>query len=143
MPELKELLEAVERNNEALEEIESDLTDLRVEISNLPDKYLPRDEAKVRADKVKTIGMIWLAVIFVVALFTVRLVIYVNDNGIAACMDDRTALKNVIEIAVADRQPLASSSPETIAAIEEQNVRMIRPLRERLLSLDGTQPEKC
>ena len=143
LPELTELLEAIEKSNEALEEIEGELTDLRVEISNLPHKYLPRDEAEVRADRVKTVGMVWLTVIFAVALFTAGMIIYVNDKSIAACVDDRTALRNVIEIAVADRQPLASSNAETAAAIELMNETRIRPLRERLLSLDGTHPEKC
>ena len=143
MPELKELLEAVHQNNEALAEIESDLTDLRVEIGNLPDKYLPRDEAKEKSERVKLIAKIAGAVGIILILLAALFTYYVSSEGIAACRDDRSALREVINIAVADRRPLPSSGPEIAAAIEETNRTQVRPLRERLLSLEGTQPEKC
>ena len=143
MPELTELLEAIEKSNEALEEIEGELTDLRVEISNLPDKYLPRDEAKDKARLIQRGIAAGASVFFILGLIVFSFVLYVKSEGEEVCRSNRDALRNVITTAVADRVPLASSSPETVAAIEETNANRIRPLRERLLSLEGTQPEKC
>lgn len=143
MPELAALVKAVEQNNALMSEVESDLTDLKVEISNLPDKYLPREEAKEKALAIRNIAVLGAAITALVGLLIVSLVLFVKAEGVTACKDDRAALRDVINIAVADRQPLSTSTPETIAAIEESNERQVRPLRERLLSLDGTQPEKC
>lgn len=143
MPEIKELLAAVNQNNETLAEIEGELTDLRVEISNLPDKYIPRFEAKEKANKIQKVAAAGASVFFILGIIVFAFVLYVRDESEEACRSNREALRNVITIAVADRQPLATSSPETVAAIEEVNTRQIRPLRERLLSLEGTQPEKC
>lgn len=143
MPEITELLAAVNKNNETLAEIECELSDLRVEIVNLPDKYIPRHEAREKAEKIKGLAFTWTIVLLVLGLLVFVFALYVKTEGEEACRSSREALRNVITIAVADRQPLASSSPETTADIEEVNKTRIRPLRERLLSLEGTQPEKC
>ena len=143
MPELQALLEAVQQNNQTLEEVESELSDLRVEISNLPRKYIPRSEAKEKSERVKKIATFGAIAFLALGLIVFTFVLYVKAEGIQACREDRTALRDVIDIAVADRQPLTTSSPETVAALERDNRERIRPLRERLLSLEGTQPEKC
>ena len=66
-----------------------------------------------------------------------------TDRLTRSCQENRATLKQVIEIAIADRQPLSSSTPETVIAIERDNADRIRPLREKLLALEGTQPQKC
>ena len=143
MPELAALVKAVEQNNELMAEVENDLTDLKTEIMNLPKKYLPRDEAQEKADTVRTIAIAVVGGILSLLVVAAGFTLYVKREGIHACRDDRQALREVVEIALADRQPLPTSTPETVAAIQQQNVNSIRPLRERLLSLEGTQPEKC
>lgn len=143
MPELKALLEAVEQNNQLMETVEADISDLKVEIGNLPNKYLPRGEAQEKADRIRTIFTAWVVALITMVLIAFGLIFYVKGESVSACKDNRAALRDVINIAVMDRQPLPTTTPETAAAIERQNVEIIRPLRERLLSLDGTQPEKC
>jgi hypothetical protein len=143
MAELSAVLEALKQNNEVMEAIEGELVDIKVEIGNLPEKYLPRDEAKDKAKRIKEIAVAGMGGLLALLLMGAGFTVYVKNEAVGACREGRTALRQVIEIAVADRQPLSSSTPETIAAIEDANQRLVRPLRERLLSLDGTQPEKC
>ena len=79
MAELKALLEAVQQNNESMEAIEEDLGNLRVEISQLPDKYIPRVEADEKADKIRK-GLVLVLTIITLIASTLGAVIYLNHG---------------------------------------------------------------
>ena len=79
MPELKALLEAVNQNNDALEQVSTELVDLRVEIEQLPDKYIPRIEANEKAREIRK----WLAGLLiggVVVASSLGSVLYLNHG---------------------------------------------------------------
>lgn len=150
MSELSALIESVNQLNRNYEEANDELCALRADIKK---NYVPRKEVDERAAGIRKwiAGMLIAGMIVAASAFTGW---YVNhreslynkelaEKNLANCEQTREGLRNVIEIAVADRRPLSSSTPETVAAIEAENVNRIRPLRERLLSLDGTKPELC
>ena len=127
-----ELLESIENLAGDLEDVQGSLTLVNKRLGRLPAEYVPRYRAR---------QLVATAAGFLLLL--AGFVVWTENKAEGLCKDDRSALRSVIEIAVSDRQPLPTSTPETITAIEELNARTIRPLREKLLSLDGTQPEKC
>lgn len=124
---------------EELEGTQDALDRVHARLDTLPEYYIPRKEADVKAVRVKN-ALIGLLVAGSIVAFGV-VAIFVNNERV--CREDRTFNRDLITIAVADRQPLATSTPETRAALDHDNATRIRPLRERLLSLDGAQPEKC
>lgn len=148
MPEFTALIESVNQNIARLEE-DLDGTQERLDtiIGRLPQDYIPRTEADERTDKLRTYAIVAAIGIVITAIAVVGLVFWVKGEvkgeSESRCRAGRSALAEVIKVAVADRQPLPTTSPEAAAAIREQNERTVRPLREQLLSLDGTQPEKC
>lgn len=123
---------------EKLELTQASLNNVEGEISDLPQEYVQREEARLARFLMGGIAGI-LAILMVVAF---SLINYVDGQYTKSCRETRSTLRSVINIAVADQVPLSTATPEIISAIEERNAR-IRPLRERLLSLDGTQSEKC
>lgn len=143
MPEFTALIESVNQSVSKLElELESTQETLDRAISkidNFPKDYIPRSEADIKAERVKkalaggVVGLLTLS----------GAGVWLNSKFVDSCKRSREGLQEVINVAVADRQPLPTSSPDTIAAIEEVNRNQVRPLREKLLSLDGTQPSKC
>lgn len=140
-------IEALVANvNESVQGLEEELTSTQVtlnaiasQLSALPDYYIPRKEADVKASRIRTALVGFLISGLAVASGLVAL--YYKEQDI--CHENRTFHRDLINIAVADRQPLPTSTPEMVLAIEEHNKNVTRPLRERLLSLDGAQPETC
>lgn len=122
-----------------LEDVQGSLDSVQAKLGKLPENYIPRKEAVHKAKRARQLLGTFAGLLLILAGF----VFWTEDRAMDLCKDDRSALRSVIEIAIADRQPLPTSSPETITALERDNATRIRPLRERLLSLDGTQPEKC
>ena len=135
--------------NQTVQTLTDELEDTRVSLDGIHERlkgYVPRREVEERAERVKKVGIMAGSAISVCFMIGGGLW-YDNrqdTNKLTQnCVENRQTIKQMIEIAIADRQPLSSSTPETIAAIEEVNQRQVRPLRERLLSLEGAQPEKC
>lgn len=143
MPEFAALIESVNQNitrlSEELEDTQNGLDSINAKMDRLPEVFIPRTEAEVKAQRIKKA----LAVIVFAGVLVTGGGVWMKTEFVAACQDSRESLRQVINTAVADRQPLSTSTPETIAAIEQQNINQIRPLREKLLALDGTQPSKC
>lgn len=79
MPELKALLEAVEQNNKIMEEAVGDIVDLKVEVNNLPSKYLPRSEAQEKAERARNwiVGLLAGGVALVMCVATM---LYLNHG---------------------------------------------------------------
>lgn len=123
---------------EKLELTQASLNNVEGEISDLPQEYVQREEARLA--RLLMGGIVGILAILIVVAFS--LINYVDGQYTKSCRETRSTLRSVINIAVADQVPLSTATPEIISAIEERNAR-IRPLRERLLSLDGTQSEKC
>lgn len=150
MAELAALIAAVDSLNRNVEETGEELTRLRADIA---EKYIPRVEVDERAAGIRR----WLAGLLIAGVVVAACAgtgWYVNYRGgernsqsaeksLYNCEQTRMGLREVIEIAVADRPVLSSSTPDAIAAIEKLNREQVRPLRERLLALDGTNPELC
>ena len=137
--------QVVEKLSGDLEDVQYTLDQTNARIAELPKTYIPRTEADKKADTIRNV----LTGIVLAGAGIFSLVVYgIVDNGNdedrarVACRETRSTLESVINISVADREPLPTSSAETRAAIEAQNVR-IKELRDRLLSLEGTQPGKC
>ena len=130
----------------AVNEVAENLEDLHVELTGVRDhinkNFLKKEEANRRAEKFKTVGVLAGTVLLCLGLVVFGFVLYLREETTKLCRQDRLAQRELIQTAIADRQPLATSTPEVRAAIEEQNVR-IREVREKLLKLDGSQPEKC
>lgn len=148
MPEFIALVESLNQKIDKLEEdLQSNQEALNGLVAKLPEDYIPRDEADEKAERLRDIGVFLGTILLIVGLSIVGLVFWVKGEvkkeSEARCRASRAALAEVVNVAVADRQPLPTSTPETIAAIERLNDEVTRPLRNRLLSLDGTQPEKC
>lgn len=79
MPELAALIESVNQLNASNEDLVGEVVDLRAEIGNLPDKYLPRDEAEVKAERAKkAIAIMALAGLLVASV--VGFVLYLNHG---------------------------------------------------------------
>lgn len=133
--------------NKAIADLEDELEATQCSLdqlnNRLPREYMPRNEAKEKADQLRRMALRTTGVLLGLGVVAVLFTLLVKAQAVDACKDSREALRDVVNIAVADRQPLPTSSPETVEAINQQNINSIRPLRERLLSLDGTQPEKC
>jgi hypothetical protein len=143
VPDFEALILSVNKNIEKLEEelggTQGQLEGVNKKLDRLPKEYIPRGEAEVKASRIRKV----LMVIASAAVILAGGGYWLNSRLVSSCEDSRNGLREVINVAVADRQPLSTSTPETIAAIQEQNERTIRPLREKLLSLNGTQPDKC
>lgn len=148
MPEFNALVESLNQKIGHLEEdLDKNQQALNSLVKKLPKDYIPRDEADEKAEKIREWAISFIAVGLAILLAVIGLVFWVKGEvraeGIARCKEDRTALNQVVNIAVADRRPLTTTTPEAARAIEEQNETLVRPLRNKLLALDGTQPEKC
>lgn len=143
MPEFTALIESVNQNiarlTSELEDTQNGLDSIDAKMDLLPEIFIPRTEAEIKGQRIKRA----LTVIVLAGALIIGGGVWMKTEFVAACRDSRESLRQVINTAIADRQPLSTSAPETIAAIEQQNINQIRPLREKLLTLDGTQPSKC
>lgn len=79
MPELAALIESVNQLNASNEDLAGDVTDLRTEISNLPKKFLPRDEAEVKSERAKKV-IAGLAIAGLLVASVVGFVLYLNHG---------------------------------------------------------------
>lgn len=133
--------------NQSITILEDELNETQDSLDKLNDRltreYIPRNEAKEKADQLRKNALVVTVVLAGLGIVVFLFVLFIKAQALESCKDSREALRNVVTVAVADRQPLSTSSPETVEAIHQQNIDSIRPLRERLLALDGTQPEKC
>lgn len=136
---LDQLLASIKELEHELGNTYSELGEVNARLDSLPEYYIPRREADVKAGRIKAA----LGVLLLCGVIVAGGLVTIWANNRQVCREDRTFNRDLITIAVADRQPLSTSTPEMVAAIEDQNARLVRPLRERLLSLDGAHPEKC
>lgn len=131
MPELKALLEAVNQNNTALEDVSGELADLRVEIENLPRKYLPRLEANQKARTFRK----WIAGLMVggvVVAATLGSVVFLN-HGVTC------GVRGILVSAqsASTRNPLpADLSPEARAQAEARRAEASKFYKESLDKLN-------
>lgn len=143
MPELMALVETINQLNAELEHTQESLDGINIRLDKLPEKYLPRDEAAVKAKQLRIKARNLIIALIIGGVIAATAGINLNHRFTHACIESRESLQAIINTAVADRQPLSTSSPETRAALEVQNETQVRPLREKLLSLDGVDPGKC
>lgn len=127
MPELKALLAAVEQNNKLMGEAVADIVDLKVEVNNLPSKYLPRSEAQEKADRARNwiVGLMIGGVALVICVATM---LYLN-HGVTC------GVRGILVSAetASTRNPLPSDlSPEARAQAEGRRTEAAQFYRESL-----------
>lgn len=117
--------------DEELTDVRSALVDTNRQLEELPKKFIPRTEAARKAEVVKNwfAGVIVAGVIVALTAFG----FHIDNQRDSArllnnCRENRQTMRDVIQIAVPEREP--ATPGET-------------PLRDRLLTLEGTHPERC
>lgn len=141
--ELKAMVMSVVKGMETLEEELSVTREGLGDVLEQLKSFISRDEAEEKALAVRKwiAGVIIAGFVVAISAFTGW---YTNRNLLQdRCRVTRTDLRTIVSEAVVERKPSPSATPEIVAQVEHDNATRVRPLRERLLSLEGTQPEKC
>lgn len=115
MPELAALVETIGQLNKELESTQASLNRIDTRLDKLPEKYLPRDEATVKADRIKKMIA---GVLFVMLLMasTVGVSLYLTHQSTCG-------VRGVLELAKTSttRNPIPSDlDPESRSRVESQ-----------------------